>query len=64
MEIAAAALMMMGTLSLWGVGLLYPKYKRMKGEDVSEWKGYGYSLAGVGIFLLIFIIVWFLSPNK
>ncbi|MFC7319718.1 hypothetical protein [Halobacillus campisalis] len=64
MEIAAAVLMMIGTLSLWGIGLLYPNFKRMKGEKVSEWKGYGYSLAGVGIFLLIFIIVWFLSQIK
>ncbi|MFG6146931.1 hypothetical protein [Halobacillus sp. B23F22_1] len=60
MEILIAFLMMIGTLSLWGIGLIYPDLKRWKGEKVSEWKGYGYSMLGVGIFLLIFIACWFL----
>ncbi|WP_101842039.1 hypothetical protein [Halobacillus sp. Marseille-P3879] len=61
MEILTAFFMMIGTLALWGIGLLYPDFKRWKGEEVAEWKGYGYSLLGVGLFLLLFIVGWLLA---
>ncbi|MBN9653182.1 hypothetical protein GLW00_13210 [Halobacillus litoralis] len=60
MEVLAVVLIAIGIIAVRVISFFYPDWKAIKGEHLSERKRLGYSLAGIGILLFMYILSQFL----
>ena len=56
MEVLAVVLVMFGIIAVRVISFFYPDWKAIKGEYLSERKHIGYSVLGIGILLVMFIL--------
>ncbi|TGB03640.1 hypothetical protein [Halobacillus salinus] len=56
MEVLAVVLVMIGIIAVRVISFFLPDWKAIKGEYLSERKHLGYSVLGIGILLVLFIL--------
>ncbi|WP_394217485.1 hypothetical protein [Halobacillus trueperi] len=60
MEVLAVVLIALGIIAVRVISFFYPDWKAIKGEPLSERKHWGYSLLGIGILLLMYLLSQFI----
>ncbi|MBN8236390.1 hypothetical protein JF544_14070 [Halobacillus kuroshimensis] len=60
MEVLAVVLVMIGIIAVRVISFFYPDWKAVKGEYLSERKHLGYSVLGIDLLLVMFILSQFI----
>ncbi|REJ09028.1 hypothetical protein [Halobacillus trueperi] len=60
MEVLAVVLITIGVIAVRVISFFYPDWKAIKGEHLSERKRLGFSVLGIAILLLMYLLSQFL----